>query len=254
MEGWIGNEEERCRISFDPNNGEGEWYMTVPKGTMAAKPADPKMYGGTFFGWFDRSGDPWMFGNCVTEDLHLRAKWTEGSENGRIVMFDTNKGGPSWSVSVPKGSKVSCPEDPCRHGWDFGGWFLGDAQWDFEDCVNDNITLTARWMAVDIEDEDQEMSSTALTLMAAFILITRLIRRPKVTGIVSQNGKGLEDIEIRYAVDGTEAAVVTDSFGRYVIPVSIGSEIEIVSVDGRGLTRDFSVKVQKKLTEVNIRV
>jgi hypothetical protein len=81
-----------------------------------------------------------------------------------------------------------------------------------------------------------------------------MIRMPKVTGIVSQNGKGVQDIAVKYSLNGITETVITDAFGRYVIPVSLGSKIEIISADGRSLSDHFSITVQKKLTEVNIRV
>ena len=43
------------------------------------------------------------------------------------------------------GSKISQPSDPAKPGYRFAGWYNGDAKWDFDTPVTENLTLTAKW-------------------------------------------------------------------------------------------------------------
>jgi len=176
--------EEGCTVSFDPGNGEGEWFITVPKGRRASRPADPKMSGRTFAGWTDGSGNVWLFGNAVTEDINLKGKWADAAER-----------------------------------------------------VNNS-----------------ENASASQAIMACFALVAILISMPKVTGTVSRNGKALGNIEVTYRINGTSEWVTTDEYGRFVIPVSIGSTFEVLSVNGRSPMSAPSVTVQKRVTEMNFRI
>ncbi len=64
------------------------------------------------------------------------------------VKFDSNGGSEISNGTVIEGQKASKPKDPTRKGYTFDGWYLGNAKYDFNTPVNDNITLTARWKAV----------------------------------------------------------------------------------------------------------
>ncbi|MDR0334584.1 MAG: InlB B-repeat-containing protein, partial [Methanomassiliicoccaceae archaeon] len=268
---WDENMEDRWTITFDPNNGQSAWYITVPKGNTIAEPGGQMRHGWNFFGWFDGSGTLWSFANSVNGDMTLTAKWVEDTKERWTITFEPNNGGPIWYATVPQGLAFAKPADPSLSGWKFLGWFDGDDEWDFTSAVNGDITLTARWIEAvpdgkeeDKEEEkDEEEDGTSVTAMSgpavllatlAFILL--MIRRgnPQVVGTVTQNGRGLSGAEVAYTVNGRTGSATTDVFGIFVIPVSKGSKVEIVSVGGRGIDGTFSVTVQKKLTEVNIRV
>lgn len=41
--------------------------------------------------------------------------------------------------------KASAPDTPVKSGYRFVGWYSGDAKWDFDTPVTENLTLTAKW-------------------------------------------------------------------------------------------------------------
>ena len=61
------------------------------------------------------------------------------------VEFDTDGGSKVESVSVVEGDPVKAPADPTKEGYEFLGWYNGDAEWDFETPVTEDIVLTAKW-------------------------------------------------------------------------------------------------------------
>ena len=51
-------------------------------------------------------------------------------------------------MTVEDGKTVAKPEtDPAKNGYDFGGWYSGDAEYDFSAAVKSDLTLTAKWTA-----------------------------------------------------------------------------------------------------------
>jgi len=267
---WTESPEDRWTVTFDPNNGAPEFAVSVIKGHPAERPDDPERYGWTFLGWYD--GDAiWMFADIVTDDVTLTADWAEDPDERWTVTFDPDNGNGTWSVSVPKDSTVARPAgDPKMHGKSFFGWFdTGTGVlWDFGNSVTCNITLKAKWSGTETATAmvtetltdgggDGKSVTTAFALLAmltamALILLMLLRRSPRIIGTVTQNGKALANAEIAYTADGRAGKAVTDVYGGYAIPAAIGSEVDIVSVNGRSVS--LSVTTERKVTELNVAV
>ena len=67
------------------------------------------------------------------------------------VSFDSNDGSAVASQTVLSGGKAVEPKDPTKEDYTFGGWYSDETletQYDFDDEVESNITLYAKWTAV----------------------------------------------------------------------------------------------------------
>jgi formylglycine-generating enzyme required for sulfatase activity len=77
------------------------------------------------------------------------------------VTFNADGGTPvNNSISVIEGGKVTKPANPTKaytlvaglyrnplpEEWQFNGWYNGDDEWDFNDIVTGDMTLTAQWI------------------------------------------------------------------------------------------------------------
>lgn len=49
-----------------------------------------------------------------------------------------------YAMQVVNG-KASAPDTPVKSGYRFVGWYNGNAKWDFDTPVTENLTLTAKW-------------------------------------------------------------------------------------------------------------
>lgn len=67
----------------------------------------------------------------------------EGIESGCKVVTYKN-GEDVYAVQVVNGN-ASAPDTPVKSGYRFVGWYSGDAKWDFDTPVTENLTLTAKW-------------------------------------------------------------------------------------------------------------
>ena len=62
------------------------------------------------------------------------------------VTFDPSNGEVTTAEKTVLGTAVDKPADPVREGFAFKGWFTSaGVMWDFDDPVDDDMTLTARW-------------------------------------------------------------------------------------------------------------
>lgn len=66
------------------------------------------------------------------------------SFNGFTVTFDSD-GGSTVPEQKLRNAPAVKPADPTKDGYDFAGWYLGDAQYAFDTNVTSNITLKAHW-------------------------------------------------------------------------------------------------------------
>ena len=140
-------EAKTYTVTFDSNGGSDVSPKTqsVKEGEKVQKPSDPTRDEYDFKGWKNNGAD-FSFDTPISSDITLKAEW---EKNTFTVTFDS-RGGSEVSpktVKVKKGGKVTKPAaDPLRDGFDFGGWTLNDAAFDFDNyTVSDDITLVAKW-------------------------------------------------------------------------------------------------------------
>ena len=99
--------------------------------------------------------------------------------------------GKATDVKVAEGEKASKPADPVKEGYKFLGWYVGDTLYDFEDAVNGDLELTAKFEEVQEEqpgepeapsDKSEEKSgcgNAASILFLSFALLGLCIIKKK---------------------------------------------------------------------------
>ena len=92
-----------------------------------------------FFGWSDGTTNATKTFVATTNAIYT-AKFVKLV----TVTFDNN--GNKAIETIDEGNKVTKPADPSRSGYVFSGWYDGTSKWDFNTVVNDDITLTAKWV------------------------------------------------------------------------------------------------------------
>ncbi len=138
---------DKYTVSFNTAGGAPAIdSQTVISGEKATAPAAITKAGHTFAGWFNGEV-AWDFANDkVTSNVTLTAKWTINSYN---VVFNPDNGGNTVQETVVYGQTVAAPEtNPEKTGYTFAGWFNGEAAWNFEDAVTENLELIAKWTPI----------------------------------------------------------------------------------------------------------
>ena len=128
-------------VTFDTAGGSEAAPATVAHGARAQAPTGVTREGYHLVGWYLGDGK-YDFSTPVTGDLTLVARW---EINTYRVSFDTAGGTSAAPETVTHGETVAAPEGVTREGYDFLGWYVGNAEYDFTTPVTGNITVTAKW-------------------------------------------------------------------------------------------------------------
>lgn len=120
-----------CDISYDPDPYVAEFNKAFP--TPKHIQNDEKIVPVTLI-W---AGDSWQIktqGRVLVTEVYT-------------VTFDSYGGTPvPPAQEVEYGHTATEPAAPEKTGYTFDGWYLGDEKYDFSAAVEQNITLTAKWM------------------------------------------------------------------------------------------------------------
>ena len=115
----------------------GSYYCPVNVGN-----AEGVITGGSFYGLVKvekiSDGTPaYISGGTFYDEL-------KGSYliKGYTVIF--MNGSSQYAMQVVK-DKASGPDTPVKSGYRFVGWYNGNAKWNFDTPVTENLTLTAKW-------------------------------------------------------------------------------------------------------------
>ena len=135
-------------ITFDSDGGSAVAPLTIQKGTIPTKPADPVKEGYTFAGWYN--GETLFdFNTAITANITLVAKWTEGTEitNPVTITFDSDGGSAVAPLTIQKGTIPTKPADPVKEGFVFDYWFEKGklTKFNFGKKLQRNVELVAAW-------------------------------------------------------------------------------------------------------------
>ena len=120
----------------------GSYYCPVTVGN-----AEGVITGGSFYGPvtvknISGAGRVDISGGTFYDKLKGAYAETDYSIQGHEVTY--MDGEDVYAMQVVNG-KASAPDTPVKSGYRFVGWYNGNAKWDFDTPVTENLTLTAKW-------------------------------------------------------------------------------------------------------------
>jgi len=188
---WETEKADNYSVSFIAGDGYGgskfsdgtqQKIVNVSAGSKVSSPETPlETKNLTFDYWSETKAGSWTgnspafdFNRAINKTTTLYAiyKNQDNSSKFRTVKFKYNggklRGKTSVSADVLAGRPVSKPEEPKRTGYTFKGWYtdeegLDEDKWDFDDPVNEDLTLYAIWK----EKKKDENKSNATTASAS---------------------------------------------------------------------------------------
>jgi uncharacterized repeat protein (TIGR02543 family) len=135
-------------IKFVTNGGTQMQDLKVKAGEAPYYPENQtKLEGKVLGGWYcdQYFSEEFNWDKKVTHNVTLYAKWLDPV----TVKFDSNRGTPVDSITIGKGQCAYEPyEELTKTGYVFVGWYSDSSltkKYDFDDPVNENITLYAKW-------------------------------------------------------------------------------------------------------------
>ena len=135
-------------VTFDSNGGSEVAPQKVEAGKTATKPTDPTNGNAPFLSWYSGETE-FSFTTPITTDITLTAQWGEPGKTYYTVTFKDSDGNTLDTRKVASETKTTKPTDPTKEGYTFLGWFVGDSEFNFTTSITADITLTAKWEAVE---------------------------------------------------------------------------------------------------------
>ena len=119
-------------------------------------------------------GNRIAFNGCATDftDELLTTPWREHIYIMKRVFsvdvtFDAQNGTDPVVETIEQGTAVEAPVQPEREGFAFNGWWTADGvRWDFNNPVNNDMTLTAHWLEVFTVTYDAQNGTAPLAIDA----------------------------------------------------------------------------------------
>lgn len=130
-------------VFFDSNGGDHVDLIEIEKGKKITKPTDPLKAGYRFVEW-QLDGQKFDFESIINNNITLIAQW-EIDSNMVVITFDSNGGSEVAKLEIEKGSKATIPTKPTKTDHIFVEWQLNGLTFDFNEVVEENITLKAVW-------------------------------------------------------------------------------------------------------------
>ena len=117
-------------------------------GTFEICSTEPSKDGYNFVGWStaDDTEAEYQAGgtiNNVSANTTLYAVWE--AIPTYTVTFDSDGGSDVASQTIEEGTRATKPADPTKEGYDFVGWYNGNTEFEFDEVITGDITLTAEW-------------------------------------------------------------------------------------------------------------
>lgn len=136
---------KKCVIQFETNGGSKIKSQKIKCGSKVNKPNDPKKEGFEFENWY-LNEEIFDFDKEINKSIKISAKFKEieGIEYIEII-FDTNGGSKIDNIKIKKGEKLNSPNNPTKKGFLFDGWYLNEKKFDFDEKIDESITLIAKW-------------------------------------------------------------------------------------------------------------
>ena len=153
------------------------------------------------------------------------------------VTFDANGGSAVASATVTENEKVTKPTDPTKTGYTFGGWYLGEAAFDFESvAITTDVTLTAKWNVVTYTATVGKAGETGTQVQ--FTIENRTAKLAEIAAMLPTDTaefdyEWAEALPTELALNDTQAFTYTSTTRTYTVSFDEngGSTVEDVTVD-----------------------
>ena len=152
---------------------------------------------------------------------------TESVAEYFTVSFDTWGGSEIEPIRVMKGNTANKPEDPEREGFIFNGWTYKGKDWLFGfDKVNEDITLSAKWIDVETVYElegDTEIGFTVTKVKKEYenMVVPSGVRGGKIVAVGEGVFQDVSETVKRITVAETVTSVGKNAFKGVTAEISV---------------------------------
>jgi len=161
-------------VIFDTKGGSKVASQEIEEKKTVFKPSNPTKQGYKFKYW-TLSGEKYDFNQQVTKNITLVAAWekinvtTTKPKKKYTVTFDANGSSNIESQTIEEGQNANKPANPQKEGYVFKGWTLNNKEYNFNEKVTKDITLTAIWIEYGDVDLDGVINISDVNSILTYI-------------------------------------------------------------------------------------
>lgn len=123
--------------------GQNSQILEAKKGYLSEEPIAPDIEGYTFNHW-DYNGNTYTLDTKLEENAELLGVYDKNIIYYNVT-FKYDNGTKDNVVVVEENNKVDKPKNPSKKGYTFKGWYLGDKMFNFDNLIDKDITLVAKY-------------------------------------------------------------------------------------------------------------
>ncbi len=144
-------------VAFDygDESSMADSVVVVKEGEYVIAPAvAPELEGYNFLGWVDAANDAFNFDVPITDETIIYASWEIITYSVAVELNGGTLDVSAYPTTVNYGMTLSELGVPTKDSYEFLGWYVDDAEYNFETIVTGDITITAKWaLLVSISSE-----------------------------------------------------------------------------------------------------
>lgn len=179
-------------------------YNNVPKNII------PTRNGYIFNGWLYK-GNIYNFDYSFNKNVTLTASWikTEQKSEYNTVKFIYNSSSINDNtIKVKPGTNVNEPVNPQRDGYTFEGWYLNQEQYNFNNKIESNISLYAKWKKIiytlkfNNQGAKTETKDIKISYGESFPMVTPPKRSYTISLDYNSGGTNISSVKATYTFNG----------------------------------------------------
>ncbi len=123
--------------------GNNNQILEARKGYLEELPSAPDIEGYTFDHW-EYNGEEYTLDTKLSENAEILGVY-EKDIVYYTVTFKYDNGTKDTVLTVEEHSKLEKPKNPTKKGYTFKGWYLGDKMFNFDNEMNKDLVLVAKY-------------------------------------------------------------------------------------------------------------
>ena len=123
--------------------GQNNQILEAKKGYLDEEPIAPDIEGYTFNHW-EYNGEEYTIDTKLSENAEIVGVYDKNIVYYNVT-FKYENGSKDTVEIVEEGTKVKKPSDPKKSGYTFKGWYMNDKYWNFDNPINKDYTLVAKY-------------------------------------------------------------------------------------------------------------
>jgi len=167
------------------------------------------------------------------------------------VTYNTDGGTAINEEKVVNGQKATRPTDPTKEGHIFKGWYLEDAEYNFDTILDKNIELTAKWKSTtavvnnetELKEAIADTEITTIELGTSFTVTESVLLNREITIDGKDNKISFENMPQQWVTNGNNYVVKVYNTTATLKNIALSNSLAGLQVNSSNVTLEGTIDV-----------